>query len=934
MDNKAQRHESNNTDEDLEEAFVSAEYGAVNEDDEKTAVSLAMEQLLVDMDHRSESLSDSAENLKESSDDGDDDVFQEYRKQLSSRDSFGSVSDNEQSNSGKHNSSSSKSTPSGDKLKKSDSDFERSPKLLSSKSSENLGSTEKSVLRSVQQMSDNSNSTSGSGETTLQVLRSVSEINEPENQDIDHCIQYLDDRFVTKRSRSSGDKEKSKDVRKSGSSGSFTISTPSHSSKNTSNSSLSEELEYNKKLLNDEHESEDERPDSALLRDYQTTLSQALSEDEALPPTAEEDLDQTINAEEVEATSPRSEYVSPRSDLGDDEKFVSPRSDRNSSVYETPESSINDQSMSKVQSIAESVSETVQNESAGAKRKSSVPSSVSTKDSKSDGSKTFLGFDKKKKKSSSIKSPKVIKSDIVNTPVMPVKSGTIIRPYSNRSREGSVESNPLEKDAWGDSSSCGSLNSVKSSDATQKTWRPLPPLPIESAESPKQSKTVSVTKQGTGRKLPDPSQVQTKSPVVFQSNFMKKAYNSTTDSGESNKSPSPTEFHKPVITTQPRPLPPKPDCDKSSEQNTTKNQNRDLNSSGTKTKITVDYSKLTLDKDSGSESDKKKKKIPVASALKKSLKPRLSGTSTTSAENQSDNNDIPFADDSEDDVLEEKFFTPATSIKPKRAAIRREGQGYEPRKRLLPTPPKSGPALLSADKIRDIRKAEIEKARQEARERARLKSDEELGLRETPYSKYKRTVSSESSTSNYASTAEKLSDSEDVSSPVDNVTVTFTPDIPKVSNGTPKSSKGKKKKKSKSRDGSISSTENLDVESKKKKKSLLATILSGVKTPQKDLKDKDRSSSNDTLDEKSAKKKGKTPKSEKKKDKKRKTVSVDESLLSDNMKDLKIGAVFIDKPGRRPAIKGRLGPPKASGMLQSHTSVCKVSPHTRKGLLG
>lgn len=935
LDNKAVWHESNNTDEDLDEAFVSAEYGGMNEDDEKTAVSRAMEQLLVDMEHRSESLSDSVENLKASSDDeGDDDVFQEYRKHLSSRSSVGSQSDIEQSSSfsrDKSRNASSKSATDGklsgsaDKVQEPERAFKSSSMPSLTSKTEGLDATEKSVLRSIQQMSDNSNSTSGSGETTLQVLRSVSEIKEPEDQDIDHCIQYLDDRFVTKRSRSSAHKSEGlsdSDLKRNGSLENFTISTPSNSSKRSSVGSLTEDIDLNlnKDDNNAGHESEDERPDSDLLRDYQMTLSQALGEDEELPPHGdihgEEDLDQTLNAEDIEMTSPRSEdFVSPRSefsDTNDKGEFISPRSDRNSSVYETPESSLNDQSAAELKAAAENVIETVENDFAGARKKSDVPNTVSAKDAKTDSGRTFLGFDIKRKKSGSIKPPKVIKSDIVNTPMMPVKSGTIIRPLSHRSREGSVESNPLEKDAWGDSSSCSSLNSVKSSDASQKTWRPLPPVPIESQESPKQSKTV--TKSGTGRKLPDPKQVQTKSPGVFQSKFMQKAYSSNTDSGDSStKSPSPTEFQKPVITSQPRPLPSKPVGNKPSEQTKTKNQTKDLKSSGGKTKISVDYSKLTLDKDSGSESEKKKKRIPVATALKKSVKPTLSGNSTTSVENQSDN-DIPFADDSEDDVLDEKFFTPATSIKPKRPAIRREGAGCEAKKRLLPTPPKFEPSVLSADKIRNIRKAEIEKARKEARERARLKSDEELGVRDTPYSKYKRTVSNESSQSNYASAT--VSESEELSSPVDRpTTVTFTPDVPQMSAETPKHSKGKKKKKSKSREGSLSSVENLDMEVKKdkKKKSLLASILSGVKTPQKDLKDKDRSSSNDTLEEKaSKKKKGKTQKSEKKEKKKRKTLSVDDSL-TDNMKELKIGDVFMSKPGRRPGLKGRILPPKASG---------------------
>ena len=110
-------------------------------------------------------------------------------------------------------------------------------------------------------------------------------------------------------------------------------------------------------------------------------------------------------------------------------------------------------------------------------------------------------------------------------------------------------------------------------------------------------------------------------------------------------------------------------------------------------------------------------------------------------------------------------------------------------------------------------------------------------------------------------------------------------------------------------------------ESKKKKRTILSTFLSGVKTPnekQKGLRDKDKSSSTDTLEEKvTKKKKTKTPKLEKKKEKKKRksaSKSVDESMLLENMKDLKIGSVFSDKTPRRPALRGRIGPPKASGI--------------------
>lgn len=922
-----------------------------------------MEQLLVDMDHRSESLSDSNDDLNASSDnDGDDEVFHQYRKQIASRDSTGSYSDSVKSSSrsksknslsssdfDKNGRSVSASSSSTDRLKKSEDELRSSKELLLDKnrssSSNELGTTERSVLRSVQQMSDNSGSTGGSGETTLQVLRSVSEINkeQKDNDDIEQCIQYIDDRFVTRRPRGGHRSSKSNsELKKSVSSDSFTVSTPSQSSRHTSSSSLSEEFEYNKNILS--QESEDERPDSDMLRDYHMTISQVLDDDEEPMDNEpkDEDLDATLHAEEVNdaaPASPASEYMSPRSEMGDmsdRSDYVSPRSDRNSSMYETPETSLNDKTASDLKQVADSI---VENENKKENTKKSIlPSFVQTKiSSKVDASKSVQTVDVKKKKSGSLKPQKKIKQEIDESDPVKNATKTIIRAYRHGSREGSVESNPLEKDAWGSSSSTNSLNSINSTEASQKTWRPLPPVPIESQTSPKQSKTV---KQGTGRKLPEPVVSKSKSPQVFQSNFMKKAYSSNTDSNDSsNNTPSPNEVRKTVITSQPRPLPPPPIESKSGELNkiVSKDTDKLSESSGLRTKIAVDYTKLNFDKDSASESDTKKKRIPVANALKKSLKPSLSGNSVG---DQSD--EIPFADDSENDVFEEKFFTPATSIKPKRKAIRKEGEHVDARKRILPTPPKqSEPAMLSPDRIRDIKKAEMEKAREEARERARLKSDEELGLRDTPsMSKYKRTVSTESSVSNYTSATEKVSDSDDLRTPLEKISVSFTPEIP-LSNGTPTKSKGKKKKKSKSRESSQSSMENLDFEVKKdkKKRSLLASILSGVKTPTdkpKELKDRDKSSSTDTLEDKSAKKKKtKTPKTDKKKDKKkRKTASMgDESLLSENMNQLKIGAVFSEKSGKRPALRGRIVPPKASGKRYIYLYLVKSRNYVQRLLV-
>ena len=982
-----ERLDSRDTDSGLDdEAFVSAEYEPIIEDEEameKTAVSRAMEQLLADMDHRSESLSDSNEILKALTDDdlGDDDVFDNYRRQLSSKSSTGSRLNSEKSR--KSRSSLDKGLRKKKKITKSSrSSSESNEKLKVDMLNSEGNDTVQSVLRSVQNMSDDTSSTNTSGQTTQEVLQSVNEIKDNDNgQDVEKCIRYLDDRFVTRKRGSHREgkrSEKSKSsVNRSSSSDSFTISTPSHSSKHTSSSSLSEETEFNKNN-SASNNSDDDRPDSDLLRDYQLTLSHALGEEEDeiqdnVVLAEQEDLDETLNADDnlADVLSPSSQYLSPRSELGDitdKSEYISPRSDRySSSTYATPDSSLNEPmevdvkrqtgveedfvTPKKDSNLDNSVAKVTEPDVTKKRKSSSLFKSDKSKSVQTPKQKDK---DKKKKPSISGKPPKVIRQASLESqdllePV-PHSTKTIIRPLRNQSRERSTEPNPLEKDAWGDSSSCSSLNSVENS---QKTWRPLPPVPLESETSPKQSRTV---KQREGnRKLPDTSNLKPKSPPpVFQSNFMKKAFKGEAfDSKLCDKKGDVTVVTKVekkpkeqlVVATQPksivspRPLPAKPTESKNtpSVSSQSKETNKNLsdskadhekskeNSGGGKTKIFVDYSKIK-DKDSGSDSENKKKRIPVASALKKSLRPSLSNNSTTSTEGNNPD-DIPFADDSEEDIINEKFYTHATSIKPKINTEKPNGGvKKDVRKRILPTPPGAEPSVLEPDHIKDICKAELEKARAEARERARLKSDEELGIKDlglTPaFKKYLRSRSydndGESSQTDRTSTLE----SDDTKTQKQRVSLNFTPGIP-TSEGSPKHAKEKKKKKSRDGKSSLScSEENLDMDdTRKKTKSIFSSILSGrtPKEKQKGMKEKDKSSSTDTLEEKvTKKKKTKTPKSDKKKDKKkRKSVakSVDESILSENMKDLMIGSVFSQKTPRRLALRGRIGPPKASGNI-------------------
>ena len=1009
---------------------------------EKTAVSRAMERLLEDMDQRpesasssndmdqrtesmsssidmeprSESLSSYNDNVKNSSgNEGDDNVFIDKKRQSSSKSSqlkadffasppepirldaqkaikgeivktsfeiekeaYVAARSASSDNYGKNRSGS--GIKNSTRLSKSSDDLEKRDNLVTSGS--NFNDTEKAVLNSVRQMSDNS-STGGSGDTILQVLKSVEKFKETPGDQVPKCIQYLDDRFVT-QSRGGRPKKQKRRMRKSkasvpksSSSDSMNISTPpSHSPLNSSSTSLSEEWNYNKQFVSESTLlRDDEKPDEDMLKEYQITVSQILDDDELSPQenglnNHDDDLDQTLNADEsAEAVSPKSEYYSPKSDLSGVSEYVSPKSDRNSSIYVTPDTSLTEKT-------AEDVSS---NFSPSADDRSPV----TPEDKKTKTKVVPVTNDRKKRMASSRKPLKVIKQNSKKSEdestTVPFSSDTLIR-ARRQSREGSTEpSNHLERDAWGSrSSSCSSV-----SEGHQQSFRPLPPVPAESASSPKQSKAF---KQGGGRKLPDTTNLKTKngnSQGAFQSNFMKKAFGSP-GKKDSDQNVEQEEVDKVSIEEikvetnvssqpQPRALPPRPvdnEADSAKEIKDSKPKSKSVTDTETsigtkaditkgktsentpsaidikdskskgkiasdlktatdikdksncKTKIPVDFSKLKLDRDSesGEESQTKKKKIiPVDKAVKSAIKPKLIDNRKTSPTNS---DDIPFADDSEDDKLngKEKFYTPLTSVKPKKKIPVDESAHKDVRKRLLPSPPDLEPAMLSPEHIRDIKKAEIEKAREEARERARLKSDEELGLKDmglTPGAKYKRTASQESSG---PSGAEILSDSDNLKGNLTKASVTFTPDLP-VLNGAGKTEKAKKKKKkSRDRDESISnSNENLDdtKKEKDKKKRSLVSMLQVFKTPNeksKDLKEKDRSSSNDTLEEKpQKKKKSKTPKSEKKKDKKKRKSEGDEGVLSDGLKELKIGSVFTEGAGRRPGFQGKILPPKASG---------------------
>ncbi|CAC5395899.1 MICAL [Mytilus coruscus] len=330
-------------------------------------------------------------------------------------------------------------------------------------------------------------------------------------------------------------------------------------------------------------------------------------------------------------------------------------------------------------------------------------------------------------------------------------------------------------------------------------------------------KTSSFTE---GRKLPDISNMKSRiTPPGFQSEFMRKRLGSPTSSG--SKTPSSPELTQSVSTSTNTP----------SVLSDTPDIIKDVNMK--KTKISVDKTKLmafnSIEDSSSQNEEGARKKIGVDVSLKKISPP------VVSVEPQNIDN-IPFADDSEDDFLEEKdkFYTPKTSVKTK-PDNKIELQNKDIRKRILPVPPT--PGTPTADHIRELKKEEISKARENARLKARLKSDEELGLADINYTpisakKIQRKLRKELSTgtSNTPSTSDMVSDSEE------NKKVGILHSTPVNSVFKTPKSKDKKKKKKESIDiveSGLSKESDTETPSKstKKKKSLLQ-ILKPIKLRQ------------------------------------------------------------------------------------------------------
>lgn len=241
---------------------------ASDENLDRSAVSRAMEQLLQDLDQDKESPTSDLEEQEEN-------VLQNVKVN------------------GNHDTSSTDRDymASGEDKNSSEEVFMRSsPSRRKGASSLDADSdTERAVLNSVMQMSDDETIALGSGEDTMKALMDSLEAMNQDSEDVvsapvvDNAgslenLRHIDDRFVTTRGRRK--KKRTRNRKTLTPQSSVAVSTTSDSGP-SSPSSLSAEFAYNEQFLqNNEDDDDDEKPDEDMLRDYQLTLSQALGEDQ------------------------------------------------------------------------------------------------------------------------------------------------------------------------------------------------------------------------------------------------------------------------------------------------------------------------------------------------------------------------------------------------------------------------------------------------------------------------------------------------------------------------------------------------------------------------------------------------------------------------------------------------------------------------------
>ena len=632
----------------------------MNEEElEKTAVSLAMAQLLVDIDQtsvggRSDSAAELDILLPSDNDEDNSDVFETGRTWLPGTES--------------------------ERVGEAGTEKVRTP-------SED---TTESVLRSIREMEDTSTITSGE-DTLRQVLQDVAAMPDlsDSEQNVGDQFKHLDERFITDRKKKPVGKKK-EERGGAGSDSDITVSTPSESL-SSSSSSLNDVIQYNQRFLATGDAEDDLKPDEDMMRDYMTTLSVALDESYSDGEKDSSFQDKSLSSlrDEMNRTLQAEEDGQGRLEgQGADDSM-----DTNaSSVYLTPEVSMEERrgSQEEYKDLLDSLPADTEGAGSGADSvKASSASQKSASESQKPATKGVNVSDAKPKKLKDATSGQAAKSTR-KLPEVPKPKVSALQPQNSK------KSVPATKKAPPSSASSKLLaaRSAKTSSTHTK-----PPSSSSASDSLKQRATSSTSESSRQRATSSATSSDSSRasvPRALPKPGVAKRVIPSTSSDRSSSSPAP--FRGSGVASVKRTNDRAPQSASSASG---------AKGKGEKGKIVIPVDRGSLWSDSSTEqqaSDSEyKKKIPVdASILPLPHKPCTA----------SDMEDIPFADESE---VDEKFYTPSTSVKgrPEPAALA-EGKNNV-RKRLLPSPPSTraaNPTVPSVQQIHDIRQAEQAKAKE------------------------------------------------------------------------------------------------------------------------------------------------------------------------------------------------------------------------------
>ncbi|XP_070189268.1 protein-methionine sulfoxide oxidase mical3a-like [Littorina saxatilis] len=616
---------------------------------DKMAVSLAMEQLMVDIDKTSVGgLSDNAAELENLLEDDNSDIFQTGVTTLPETES--------------------------ERVREGEGEKMRSP-------SED---TTESVMRSIRDMDDTNTMTSGE-DTLRQVLEDVAAM--PDLSDSEEAklepFKNMDERFITDRKKLR--KKRGEGAEEMGSGSDITISTPSDSC-SSSSSSLSDVIQYNEQFLEPGDGEEDVKPDEDMMQDYMTTMSLALDESysdaerdgsflENSNSSLKDEMNSTLQAEDTENKD--------KSQDPDDSRGTNA-----SSVYLTPEVSMEERrtSQDEFKDAQTSPPAAVAGASPGAAK-------ATTPDSHKPSTKVTKVSDVK---------PKIPKDAISkDAPKGFRKLPEVPKPKISLSQP---------------------QNTKKTAPTTKKV---SPSNTSNKLSAPKPTKTSTArTKLASSSSASDSSKQRATS-----SESSRQRATSSAASSDSSRASVPRALPRPGMAK--RVTPTSTSSDRSSvsparvssaASKTTASVSDTGQGEGAKGKTVIPVDKESIWSDSSTDQQasdselRRKKKIPVDASVRDLPVPHKPSV-------VSDIDDIPFADESE---VDEKFHTPATSVKPKPEPAPQPDSRNNVRKRVLPSPPSVNPSLPSVEQIQNIRQAEQARAKQIAGDKTWPKPEEEV----------------------------------------------------------------------------------------------------------------------------------------------------------------------------------------------------------------